>query len=188
MVHMHLIFRTLLLLITSRRRSKLSIWDSSSLPLRALPTDVDIAVHVNNGMYFSLMDLGRFDLMVRAGVWDLMRKKKWSPVVQAEQIAFRKSVNLWQRYTLETRIIGLDDKSIWFEQRFVVDGEIYVRAHVATRLLGPDGPVSNEEILTTVAEELGQSKPAELELPEWLHEWRTNVALPGSRKPAPHLW
>lgn len=188
MVSMHLIFRTLLLLIRSRRRSKLSIWDTSSLPMRALPTDVDIAVHINNGMYFSLMDLGRFDLMVRSGVWDLMRAKKWSPVVQAEQVTFRRSVNLWQKYSLETQLIGLDDKSVWFEQRFVVDGEIFVRAYVATRLIGPEGPVTNEEILAAVEQELGQLAPADRQLPEWLHQWRADAALPSSRKPAPHIW
>jgi acyl-CoA thioesterase FadM len=185
---MHLLLRTLLLLITSRRRSTLSIWDSSSLPLRALPTDIDIAMHVNNGMYLSLMDLGRFDLMVRSGAWDLMRRRRWSPVVQAEQIAFRRSITLWRRYSLETRIIGLDDKCIWLEQCFVVDGEVCVRGYVATRFLGPDGPVPNGEVLAAVREELGEDLPEGLELPEWLHEWRVHVALPGSRRPAPHLW
>ncbi len=56
---MHLLLRTLLLLLTSRRRPPLEVWGQSSLPLRVLPTDIDIAMHVNNGMYFSLMDLGR---------------------------------------------------------------------------------------------------------------------------------
>ena len=185
---MHLIFRTLLLLIRSRRKSPLSIWDTSSLPMRALPTDVDVAVHINNGMYFSLMDLGRFDLMMRSGVWDLMRRNKWSPVVQSEQITFRRSVNLWQKYTLETKMIGMDDKSVWFEQRFVVDGEIYVRAYAATRLVSKNGPVSNEEILRAVEQELGQPNPDGREIPEWLHQWRVDAALPSSRKPAPHIW
>ena len=77
---MHLLLRTLLLLFTSSRRPPLTVWDSSSLPLRVLPTDIDIAMHVNNGMYFSLMDLGRFDLMVRSGVWKRMRRRGWNPV------------------------------------------------------------------------------------------------------------
>ena len=185
---MHLLLRTLLLLVTSRRRSRLSIWDSASLPLTALPTDIDIARHINNGMYFSLMDLGRFDLMVRSGAWDLMRRRKWTPVVQAEQIAFRRSITLWQAYSIETRIIGLDDKCIWLEQRFVVDGEVYVRGYVATRFLGPDGPVTNEEVIAAVREELGEQIPTDLAVPEWLHAWRVHVALPGSRRPAPHRW
>ena len=30
--------------------------------------------------------------------------------------------------------------------------------------------------------------PAELVLPEWIHEWRENNALPSTRRPAPHRW
>jgi acyl-CoA thioesterase FadM len=180
---MHLLLRTLMLLFTSSRRSPLGVWEESSLPLRVLPTDIDIAMHVNNGMYFSLMDLGRFDLMVRSGIWTRMRKRGWSPVAAGETIAFRKSLQLWQRYTIETRIIGLDTKAIYFEQRMVVDGEIYARAHIATRLVRKGKPVTQEEIIA----EFG-APPADLELPDWIHEWRENNALPGARRPAPHVW
>ena len=180
---MHLLLRTLLLLFTSPRRPPLTVWDGSSLPLRVLPTDIDIAMHVNNGMYLSLMDLGRFDLMVRSGVWKRMRRRSWWPVVAAETIAFRKSLQLWQQYTIETRIIGLDAKAIYFEQRMVANGEIYARAYIATRLVLKGRPVSQEEILR----EFGQP-PADLVLPVWVQEWRASSALPGSRTPAPHLW
>ncbi|MFP5313477.1 MAG: acyl-CoA thioesterase, partial [Actinomycetes bacterium] len=175
--------RTLLMLFRSSRRSPLAVWDPSSLPLRVLPTDIDIAMHVNNGMYLSLMDLGRFDLMVRSGVWKRMRRRGWSPVVSAETISFRKSLQLWQEYTIETRIIGLDTKAIFFEQRMVAGGEIYARAYIATRLVTRSGPVSQDEIMA----EFG-APPADLELPDWIHDWRASSALPGSRTPAPHLW
>ena len=180
---MHLLLRTLLLLFRSKRRPPLTVWEASSLPLRVLPTDIDIAMHVNNGMYLSLMDLGRFDLMVRSGIWQRMRRRGWSPVVSAETISFRKSLQLWQHYTIETRIIGLDTKAIFFEQRMVADGEIYARAYIATRLVTKAGPVSQEDILT----EFG-TPPADLVLPEWIHGWRASSALPGTRTPAPHLW
>ncbi len=183
MVHMHLLLRTLLLLIKSARRSPLGIWDASSLPLRVLPTDIDIAMHVNNGMYFSLMDLGRFDLMARSGTWNAMRRRGWTPVVAGETIAFRRSLQLWQRYSIETKVIGLDEKAIYFEQRMVADGEIYARAHIATRLVAKGGPVSQEEIIREFGE-----PPADLELPEWIHDWRETNALPGARRPAPHVW
>lgn len=180
---MHLIFRTLWILIASRRRSKVSIWDSASLPLRVQLTDIDIAMHVNNGMYLSLMDLGRFDLMIRSGVWKVMRRRGWGPVVNAETITFRKSLQLGQRYTIETRILGFDERAIFFEQRMVHGGEVYARAYIATRLLGSKGPVSNEEIFEAMG-----NPPAELVLPEWIHEWRINTALPSTRRPAPHDW
>jgi acyl-CoA thioesterase FadM len=169
---MHLLLRTLLLLFTSSRRSPLSIWDTSTLPLKVLPTDIDIAMHVNNGMYFSLMDLGRFDLMARSGTWKKMRRRGWTPVAAGETIAFRRSLQLWQKYTIESRIIGLDSKAIYFEQRMVVDGEVYARAYIATRLLSKGKPVSQEEIIR----EFG-APPADSGAARVIHEWR---------KPMPH--
>ncbi|GAB3551046.1 thioesterase family protein [Arthrobacter tumbae] len=180
---MHLLLRTLWLLFASRRRAKVSIWDSASLPQRVQLTDIDIAMHVNNGMYLSLMDLGRFDLMIRSGIWKLMRRKGWTPVVNAETITFRKSLQLGQRYTIETRILGFDERAIYFEQRMVHGGEIYARAYIATRLLSSAGPVSNAEIF----EAMGYP-PADMVLPEWVHEWRVNTALPSTRRPATHDW
>ncbi|KRF08741.1 4-hydroxybenzoyl-CoA thioesterase [Arthrobacter sp. Soil782] len=180
---MHLLFRTLWILFASRRRAKVSMWDSASLPQRVQLTDIDIAMHVNNGMYLSLMDLGRFDLMIRSGIWKLMRRKGWTPVVNAETITFRKSLQLGQRYTIETRIMGFDERAIYFEQRMVHGGEIYARAYIATRLLSSDGPVSNTEIFEAMG-----NPPADLALPEWIHEWRINTALPSTRRPALHDW
>jgi acyl-CoA thioesterase FadM len=182
-VGMHLLLRTLLQLFRSARRPRLSIWEASSLPLRVMPTDIDIAMHVNNGMYLALMDLGRFDLMVRSGVWAIIRRRRWAPVVSAETVAFRKSLQLWQQYTIETKVLGLDDKAIYFEQRMVSDGEIYARAYVATRLVSKRGPVPIAEIVA----EAGQP-PADLELPGWIPEWRESNGLPGARQPATHAW
>lgn len=184
---MHLILRTLLLFIRSRRRSALSAWDTSSLPLRTLPTDIDLAGIVNNGMYFSLMDLGRFDLMVRAGLWGEMQRRGWSPVVQTETITFRKSLKLWTAYSLETKWLGMDSHSMYFEQRFVVDDEIYARAYVAGRLRGPNGPVSNDEIREALSQ-MGMFEPADRVVPDWMMDWRKQTALPSSRRRAPHEW
>jgi YbgC/YbaW family acyl-CoA thioester hydrolase len=180
---MHVIIRTLWILFASRRRPSLSIWDTASLPLRVQLTDIDIAMHVNNGMYLSLMDLGRFDLMIRSGIWNVMRRKGWSPVVNAETITFRKSLQLGQRYSIETRIMGFDERAIYFEQRMVHDGEIYARAYIATRLLSSQGPVTNADIFEAFG-----NPPADMVLPGWIHEWRANTALPSTRRPAPHQW
>ncbi|MEU5836989.1 MULTISPECIES: acyl-CoA thioesterase [Actinomycetes] len=181
---MHMIFRILMVYLNSKKASKLSMFDTSSVGMRATLTDIDFAGHINNGMYFSIFDLGRFDLMFRSGVWDIMSRNKWVPVVQTETITFRKSVRLGTKFSQETRLIGMDDKCIFFEQRIVVKGEIYARAYVATRMTSTKGAVSNEEILAAVGLEL----PADMVLPEWLHQWRQDGALPSTRKPAPHNW
>ncbi|XKF76431.1 thioesterase family protein [Glutamicibacter arilaitensis] len=181
---MHMIFRILLMLLQGKKAPRLSMLDSGSLAMRATLTDIDFAGHINNGMYFSIFDLGRFDLMFRSGAWDVIRKNKWSPVVQAETMAFRKSVKLGVKFTQETRVLGMDERCIYFEQRIVVDGEIYARGYIATRMTSKTGPVPNAQILSA----LGLSMPEDRVIPEWITRWREESALPGARRPAPHSW
>jgi acyl-CoA thioesterase FadM len=183
MKNMHLLLRTIWHFFVSSRQAATSLWAHTSVRMRAWPTDIDIAGHINNGMYFSLMDLGRFDLMMRSGMWKAIRARKWTPVMSAETISFRKSIELWQKYTMETRVIGFDERAMYFEQCMVVDGDVYVRAFMAMRLVHKGKPVSNAELFALVGE-----PPADLVLPDWIHTWRADVALPGARKPAPFSW
>src|SRR6187402_4009987 len=106
-----MILRTLLQLLLIRRRSKLDVHDVGRMRLRVLPTDLDVLGHMNNGVYFSIMDLGRMDLMIRAGSWAKLKQHGFYPVASNETITFRKSLQPWQRFTLETRIVGYDDKA-----------------------------------------------------------------------------
>ncbi len=76
---MHLFFRTILMFL--RRRSPLDFTDVSRLEMRVLPTDIDLAGHMNNGFYLSVMDLGRFDLLIRSGVWPKLRRAGFAPVM-----------------------------------------------------------------------------------------------------------
>lgn len=175
--------RMILHLLKSQRRPAQDIWDSYSLPLRVHPTEIDIFMHVNNGKYFSIMDLGRLDMMVRSGAWKAMRERGWSGVVSAETISFRKSLRLGQRYNLETKVCGVDERTVYFEHRIVVDGEIYARAFVATRLISENGLLTRADLIDVFG------KPEdEPELPDWIHDWRRHNSLPSSRRPAWHSW
>jgi len=89
----------------------------SRLSLRVLPTDLDLSMHLNNGRYWTLMDLGRTDLLIRSGLWRAIFKNRWLPVVSAGKIRFRRELRLFQRFTLETRIVAWTDTSIIVEHR-----------------------------------------------------------------------
>ncbi|WP_309082386.1 thioesterase family protein [Zhihengliuella sp.] len=181
---MHMIFRLLLLMVTWRRRSPVGVFDVARLDMRAMPTDIDTAGHINNGMYFSLFDLGRFDLMLRAGVWNGMVKRRWVPVVQAETVHFRKSVTLGQKFTMETRIAGLDERHIFLEQRIVSDGEIYASGMIAARFRNRGGAVPMPEVLAV----FGTEPPADLRVPDWVEAWLEATRLPSTRQAAPSDW
>ena len=179
-----MLFRTIIWFLRSSRRNRLKITDVGRMSMRVVLTDIDTLRHVNNGMYLSFMDLGRVDLMLRSGAWPALSKRGYYPVVASQTISYRKSLQLWQKFDLETRLIGLDAKAVYCEQRFTVDGEIYARGFVKARFLKKSGgTVTVAELTDAVGTDL-----AELELPEWLEQWSTDVSLPASRAPAPSDW
>ena len=94
----------------------------SLLSFRVWPTDLDTSMHLNNGRYWTLMDLGRADLMIRSGLWRTIWRKRWLPVVSAGQIRFRRELRLFQPLTLQTRIVAWTDTSIIVEHRIMSRG------------------------------------------------------------------
>lgn len=152
--------------------------------LRTLPTDLDLLGHMNNGRYASLFDLGRFDLLIRTGFWELLNQKQWYAVVASETITFRKSLELWQRFTVESRLLAHDDKSVYMVHRAVVKGEIYAEMIVRARFLRRSGGiVSHEELFAALGrhDDLPPLEP-------WMSEWAAASALPSTRAEAPSLW
>lgn len=186
---MNLIWRTLLVLWSARRRYRregaIDPLSVGRIRLRTLPTDLDLARHMNNGRYLSLFDLGRFDLLVRAGLWDLMRDRGWYAVVANSTISYRKSLHLWERFTVESRVIAADSRAVYMEHRAVVDGEVYARTLVRARFLRRAGGVlPMEEFLAA----LGQDAASLPEPEEWMLRWADDVALPSTKAPAPSTW
>ncbi|CAD5989761.1 thioesterase family protein [Agreia sp. COWG] len=181
---MHLFFRTVWYQWRARSRRRVPLFGVVSTPFRVLPTDLDIFKHMNNGVYLSILDLGRLDMLVRSGFWAIFNQRGWYPVVVAETISFRKSLTLWQRFDVQTRVLGFDDKTVYTEQRFTVDGEIYAQAFVRGRFLKRGGGiVPMAELLDAVG-----PVPDDVTIPSWLHEWGQTTALPSTKAPAPSEW
>lgn len=149
-----------------------------------MPTDLDILRHMNNGRYLSLFDLGRWDLLIRTGLFDEMKRRGWYAVVSSETVTFRKSLQPWQRFDVESRLMGHDDRAVYLEHRAVVDGEVYARAIVRSRMLRRTGGiVTHEELFAAVG------KPEGLpDVEDWIHDWAKASALPSTKRPAPSLW
>jgi acyl-CoA thioesterase FadM len=74
---------------------------------------------MNNGRYWTLMDLGRSDLMIRSGLWRPVLKHGWVPVVGAGQIRFRRELKAFRSFTLETRILTWSESHVVMEHRLV---------------------------------------------------------------------
>jgi acyl-CoA thioesterase FadM len=167
------IFRLLWLALVSRFRSRVPATGPCRTPFRVLPTDLDVLRHVNNGVYLSLMDLGRVDLMARAGLAEPIRRSGWYPVVVAETIQFRRSLTLFERFTIVTSVLGWDEKAFLLEQRFERAGETIALALVRARFLArAGGNVTPAQILALAGE-----LPALPPIPEHAARWNADVAV-----------
>jgi acyl-CoA thioesterase FadM len=173
----NMFLRTMFILFRARWRSHLEFHDVGRLRMRVLPNDLDVLGHMNNGVYFSLMDLGRLELAVRSGAWRRFSHNGWYPVAGSETMTFRRSLQPWQRYTLESRVVGYDERAMYMEQRFVVDGEVYARGYIRGRFVKKSGG-------TVSMEEFGRALGIDtrtMPVPGWMSTWAEDVALPASR-------
>jgi len=140
---------------------------------------------MNNGIYLTLLDLARFDLMKRANAWQKLNKAHIHPVVVQETITFRKSLTPWLRFQIETKMLGWDEQAFYIGQRFVVKGEIYAEAVVKLRFLkSPKGTPTPTEVNAVLG---GWPGPAP-ELPSWISDWNKAAALPKGKESAPSNW
>lgn len=120
---MNLWLRILWYLAVARFRPRLSLpGDVSRLAFRVWPLDLDTSLHMNNGRYLTLMDLGRLDIMVGSGLWRAVLRHGWTPIASAIKIRFRRELRPFQRFRLETRLVAWDKASVIMEQTFVIAG------------------------------------------------------------------
>ncbi len=131
---MNLWLRLLWLLLTARCRGPLQLpKDASVISFRVWPHDLDPSLHMNNGRYLTIMDLGRLDVMVRSSLWRAAVKNRWTPIASAIAIRFSRELRPFQRYRLQTRLACWDQTLVVMEQTFIIeggerDGQIAARA------------------------------------------------------------
>ena len=160
---MNLFLRLLWLRLWAGRRPACPLLGPCTTPFHVLPVDLDVLRHMNNGRYFSLLDLARVDLMLRSGLFDKLAQKGWYPVVARETIEFKTSLRLFQPFSVTTQVIGWGHKAILVQHRFVREGQLVASAAVWARMLRRGGgSVSPREVLDLA----GYDGP-ELPMPAW---------------------
>jgi acyl-CoA thioesterase FadM len=175
-----LYFRFLAALLRASRTSHRIPPDGESVTeFRVLPTDLDFNRHLNNARYLALMDIGRLHLLAELGFLRPMLRRRWSPVVGAVLLRFRKGLDAWMRFALHTRVVGWDGKWFYIEQRFERDGEVYTYALVRILFRGDGRSLAPAETLAGLGAE--RASP---ELPEICVRWRetleTGYSAPGA--------
>lgn len=165
---MNLYFRLIKVVIAAILGRRIEALGESSITLRVWPNDLDFNLHLNNGRYLTLMDLGRFDLMIRSGMLKTVLGQGWMPVLAAATVRFRRSLDPFQRFRLRTRVLGWDSRNVIMEQVFeTLDGHIAARALVRGVFRRKGGTVPTEEI-AAAAGWSAQSPDLPARVTDWL--------------------
>lgn len=171
--------RLLWLVLTQRRRERCTLLGPCVTSFRVMPNDLDVFMHMNNGAYFTIADLGRTDLLLRSNAFGRIRERGWYPVVAGETIRFRRSLKLFERYTITTRVIAWNERSVYIEQVFERTGtsgtQAVATALIDARFLSTSGErIGTAQLLDVAAADdaLGfdgsESSPA---MPPWVESW-----------------
>ena len=164
---MNLYFRLFWISLFSRFKSAVPVLGPCRTSFRVWPTDLDVLRHMNNGMYFSILDLARVDMMTRSGLLAKFTAQGWYPVVVAETMRFRKSLKPFARFEVESRVIGWDEKATLMKQIFYLGDTIMAEAVIRARFLKKaGGSVSTAELLALAG--VQGSAPS---LEPWIAEW-----------------
>ncbi len=81
------------------------------------------------------MDFGRWNMIFRNGVYDKSRKLGCYSVVVGETIKFRRSLKLWDKFSIQTQVIGHDEENFFIQQKFLCKGDLMATGLVKVRFL-----------------------------------------------------
>ncbi|MBN2206835.1 MAG: thioesterase family protein [Candidatus Aminicenantes bacterium] len=147
-------------------KPRLRIDDTSELRLRVWPGDIDLYPEMNNGRFWTVMDLGRYDLAARTGLVRTAHRMGWLFVVAGGSIRYRRRLPPFGRFLLRTSLVGHDGRWFYFDQEFVRGGRMAAQAVVRAGLRTAKTAIPAQ----TVLEALGRGDWAP-PLPDWIRAW-----------------
>ena len=104
------------------------LYDEVTKSCRVGLTDIDLNLHLNNAKYLKYMDLARLENLLSTGLmWKFIRANI-RPIITNTEIAYIRELRTWQEFSVTARFIGIDEKYMYFEQRFTSEGKLCTHA------------------------------------------------------------
>jgi acyl-CoA thioesterase FadM len=151
---------------TSPFGPRLTFDSESVLSLRIWPGDIDLFPEVNNGRHLTLMDLGRFDLGLRSRFANVLHRKRWGLTVGGASVRFRRRVPPFRKVRLRTKIVGYDERWLYFHQRIERGGTTCSAALLRVGVTSGGRLVPTRAVLE--AADMAGWDP---DLPAWVRAW-----------------
>lgn len=135
---MNLFFRLFVMSLVGavmRWRKPTHFTNATAIGFTAAPLDIDLNMHINNGRFLSLADLGRLHFLWSVGTLGGILKNGWMPLVGNVDIEYRKSIKLFQRFEVKTELLYWDEKWFYFQHVFMVGAKVSAVANVKALLI-----------------------------------------------------
>ncbi len=129
----------------------LGLLDEDRLAMRVWPNDIDFNLHLNNARYLSMMDYGRMHLLARTRILEHVIRARWTPLVGAVWMTYRRSLPLFARFTLSSRTVCWDERWFYMEQTFTSGDGLAAVGWVKGLLRGPAGNLDPQKVLEAVS-------------------------------------
>ena len=133
----------LILSLLSRRRG---LMDDFELNFTAIPLiDTDFS-RLFTQTYALYMGLARWNFLFNSEFKTAALKNGWVPVTTAETMTYRRSVKVFNRVKLITKLLHWNDRRFYLEHTFYVNGEVYAHTYVEGLVRGPGGHLKPREV------------------------------------------
>ena len=120
---------------------------TDTIHMRVWPNDIDFNFHLNNSRYLSIMDYGRMHLLARSGLLNPILKARWTPLVGAVWITYRRSLPAFAAYQLRSRMVCWDNRWFYIEQTFTGREGLAAVGWVKGALRDPAGVVPPQRVI-----------------------------------------
>lgn len=145
---MNLLFRLIWVMLRARFGTRHeSITDPARLNFRVWLTDQDMFLHMTNSRYLSFSDLGRMDLFIRSGARKLIKSNDWRLTICGQTMTINRMLKAPKPFTLETQILGWDDRFLVLGQTFLRNGKNHARVVTLLELLDNAGNAAAPQVL-----------------------------------------
>lgn len=115
-----------------RRRNRpatLGLFDTALREARVGLADIDFNLHLNNAKYLRYMEHGRLEHMIGSRLLYRLFSAKVNLVIANAEIQYIRELRTWQRFAIETRLLGWDGKYLYYDQRFLAGGRLCTHAY-----------------------------------------------------------
>ncbi|MDC0737889.1 acyl-CoA thioesterase [Cognatishimia sp. SS12] len=164
---MYPLIRLITTALQAKRQPALAMFDTLTTSHRCMPWDIDPWGELNNGRTLTFYDLGRVSLGFRSGLTKIMRANRWGLTIAGSVVRYRRRLLIMEKFTMQTRAIGWDDKFLYMEQSlWKKSGECANHAVFRVAIVSEAGMVAPAK----VAAEMGHVGPSPV-LDEWVTKW-----------------